>query len=139
MLFWIVEKQLKYVENAKEILPQSQNDTVSVDGENSFESAEEQIPVADDKVSSIWTHIWRIKLLFIQVLRIRDNFKGLCIWHFLFFQSTLHFKIINNILTYPLLASFGIQKLLNVGRVRERGGMIRKRNGRLLLLKRSVT
>ncbi|KAM3318875.1 protein BREAKING OF ASYMMETRY IN THE STOMATAL LINEAGE [Capsicum chacoense] len=42
-------RKLKYVENAKEILPQSQNDTVSVDGENSFESAEEQIPVADDK------------------------------------------------------------------------------------------
>ncbi|KAK4362321.1 hypothetical protein RND71_017562 [Anisodus tanguticus] len=43
------KKQHKYVENAQEFLPQSKNDTVSVDGENSYESAEEQIPVSDDK------------------------------------------------------------------------------------------
>lgn len=52
-IFSIVEKQLKYVENAPEFLPQSKSDTISVDGENSFESAEEQIPVIDDKVSPI--------------------------------------------------------------------------------------
>lgn len=49
----VVEKQLKYVEDVSEFLPQSKNDTISVDGENSFESAEEQIPVIDDKVSPI--------------------------------------------------------------------------------------
>ncbi|KAK4350377.1 hypothetical protein RND71_029690 [Anisodus tanguticus] len=42
-------RKLKYVENAPEVLPQSKNDTVSVDGENSYESAEEQIPISDDK------------------------------------------------------------------------------------------
>ncbi|XP_010318876.1 protein BREAKING OF ASYMMETRY IN THE STOMATAL LINEAGE [Solanum lycopersicum] len=42
-------RKLKYVEDVSEFLPQSKNDTISVDGENSFESAEEQIPVIDDK------------------------------------------------------------------------------------------
>ncbi|MCD9645979.1 hypothetical protein HAX54_035469 [Datura stramonium] len=42
-------RKLKYVENAQEFLPQSLNDTVSVDGENSFVSAEEQIPITDNE------------------------------------------------------------------------------------------
>lgn len=43
-------RKLKYVENAPEFLPQSQNDTVSVDGENSYGSAaEEEIPLTDKK------------------------------------------------------------------------------------------
>ncbi|XP_059303758.1 protein BREAKING OF ASYMMETRY IN THE STOMATAL LINEAGE [Lycium ferocissimum] len=42
-------RKLKYVENVPEVLPQSKHDMVSVDGENSYESAEEQIPVSEDK------------------------------------------------------------------------------------------
>ncbi|CAN4088331.1 unnamed protein product [Withania somnifera] len=41
-------RKLKYVDNAQEFPPKSQNDTVSVDGENSHVSAEEEIPLTDN-------------------------------------------------------------------------------------------
>ncbi|CAN4086224.1 unnamed protein product [Withania somnifera] len=42
-------RKLKYVENTQEFLPQSHSDTGSVDEENSYGTAEEDIPFTDNK------------------------------------------------------------------------------------------